>query len=78
VGEQVAGVNIQRYKGLGEMNPNELWETTMDPVRRLMSQVIIEQVEKTDEVFEMLMGADVLPRKRFIQTHAKDVKNLDV
>jgi len=78
VGEQVAGVNIQRYKGLGEMNPNELWETTMDPARRLMSQVTIEQVEKTNEVFEMLMGADVLPRKRFIQTHAKDVKNLDV
>ncbi|OGG87206.1 DNA gyrase subunit B [Candidatus Kuenenbacteria bacterium RIFCSPHIGHO2_02_FULL_39_13] len=78
VGEKVAGVNIQRYKGLGEMNSNELWETTMDPARRLMSQVTIEQVEKADEVFEMLMGADVLPRKRFIQTHAKDVKNLDV
>jgi DNA gyrase subunit B len=78
VGEKVAGVSIQRYKGLGEMNPDQLWETTMDPVSRLMSQVNIEQAEKADEVFEMLMGADVLPRKRFIQTHAKDVKNLDV
>ncbi len=78
VGEKVAGVNIQRYKGLGEMNPEQLWETTMDPMTRLMSQVTVEQAEKADEVFEMLMGSDVMPRKRFIQTHAKDVKNLDV
>ena len=78
VGEKVAGISIQRYKGLGEMNPDQLWETTMDPMTRLMSQVTIEQAEKADEVFEMLMGVEVAPRKRFIQTHAKDVKNLDV
>ncbi len=78
VGEKVAGVNIQRYKGLGEMNPEQLWETTMDPQTRLMTQVTVEQAEKADEVFEMLMGSDVAPRKRFIQTHAKEVKNLDV
>lgn len=78
VGEKVAGVNIQRYKGLGEMNPEQLWETTMNPETRLMSQVTIEQAEKADEVFEMLMGSDVMPRKRFIQTHAKEVRNLDV
>lgn len=78
VGEKVSGINIQRYKGLGEMNPDQLWETTMDPTTRLMSQVTVEQAEKADEVFEMLMGVEVAPRKRFIQTHAKDVKNLDV
>ncbi len=78
VGEKVAGISIQRYKGLGEMNPEQLWETTMNPESRLMIQVTVEQAEKADEVFEMLMGSDVLPRKRFIQTHAKDVKNLDV
>ncbi len=78
VGEKVAGVSIQRYKGLGEMNPEQLWETTMNPESRLMIQVTVDQAEKADEVFEMLMGSEVLPRKRFIQTHAKDVKNLDV
>jgi DNA gyrase subunit B len=78
VGERVAGVVIQRYKGLGEMNPEQLWETTMNPETRLMSQVTVEQAESADEIFEMLMGAEVAPRKRFIQTHAKDVKNLDV
>ncbi|NMC51416.1 DNA topoisomerase (ATP-hydrolyzing) subunit B [Candidatus Kuenenbacteria bacterium] len=78
VGEKVGGVNIQRYKGLGEMNPEQLWETTMDPKTRVTLRVDIEQAEKADEIFEMLMGTDVLPRKRFIQVHAKDVKNLDV
>jgi DNA gyrase subunit B len=78
VGEKIGGINIQRYKGLGEMNPEQLWETTMNPATRLMMQVNMEQAEKANEVFEMLMGSDVLPRKRFIQTHAKDVKNLDV
>ncbi len=71
-------VNIQRYKGLGEMNPDQLWETTMDPKTRVMKQVTIEDAEKAEEVFDVLMGADVAPRKRFIQTHAKTVKNLDV
>jgi len=60
------------------MNPDQLWETTMDPVTRVTMRVDIDQAEKADEIFEMLMGSDVMPRKRFIQTHAKDVKNLDV
>ncbi|MBM5789783.1 DNA topoisomerase (ATP-hydrolyzing) subunit B [Candidatus Parcubacteria bacterium] len=71
-------VNIQRYKGLGEMNADQLWETTMDPKTRTIKQVTIEDAERADEVFDVLMGADVAPRKRFIQTHAKAVKNLDV
>ncbi len=69
---------IQRYKGLGEMNPGQLWETTMDPVHRVMLQVKIEDAEKISEIFEVLMGDEVAPRKRFITTHAKAVKNLDI
>ena len=76
--EKIAGINIQRYKGLGEMNPQQLWETTMDPATRLMLQVKIENAEEADRIFDILMGSDVEPRKRFIQTHAKNVKNLDV
>lgn len=71
-------VNIQRYKGLGEMNPSLLWETTMDPAKRTMKRVGIEDAEEADRIFDILMGADVLPRKKFIQTHAKSVKNLDI
>lgn len=71
-------VNIQRYKGLGEMNPSQLWETTMDPANRVMKVINIKEAAIADETFEILMGADVGPRKKFIQTHAKAVKNLDV
>ena len=73
-----AKVNMQRYKGLGEMNPSQLWETTMNPATRLMKQVTIEEAAQADQTFEILMGSEVGPRKKFIQTHAKSVKNLDI
>ncbi len=69
---------IQRYKGLGEMNPQQLWETTMDPATRIVKQVTIEDAAYADKIFDMLMGDDVSKRKHFIQTHAKNVSNLDI
>jgi DNA gyrase subunit B len=70
--------SLQRYKGLGEMNPEQLWETTMDPARRHLYRVQVDDAANADRTFVMLMGTEVPPRRRFIQTHAREVKNLDV
>ena len=72
------GINIQRYKGLGEMNAGQLWETTMDPKNRILLQVVIEDTKEADRTLDILMGDEVQPRKKFIQTYAKKVKNLDI
>jgi DNA gyrase subunit B len=71
-------VRVQRYKGLGEMNATQLWETTMDPAERTLLQVTVEDAAEADRIFDMLMGSSVPPRRKFIQSHAKNVRNLDV
>ncbi len=77
-GESNAKVDIQRYKGLGEMDPEQLWETTMDPENRIMKKVEMEDAVSADEVFTILMGEKVEPRKDFYRSNAKYVQNLDI
>lgn len=72
------GLALQRYKGLGEMNPTQLWETTMNPETRTLLQVKLEDIAGVDDIFSILMGDEVAPRRDFIQQHALEVRNLDV
>lgn len=77
-GFEAAKTEIQRYKGLGEMNPEQLWETTMNPENRRLNQITVEDAEEADRLFRILMGEDVQSRKHFIMSHAKTVKELDI
>jgi DNA gyrase subunit B len=76
--EKRSSINVQRYKGLGEMSAEQLWDTTMNPETRLMKQVMVDDAELADKLFDVLMGDAVEPRKNFIQAHAASVENLDV
>lgn len=78
LGKDSEKATLQRYKGLGEMNPIQLWETTMNPENRTLLLVTVDDATEADRTFDMLMGDEVAPRKKFITTHAKKVRNLDI